>query len=502
MVFSQMRKSMKVVIYIVVVAFALGLLYTGYTGGFQQAAGGSLAAPVAVVNKEKISTQEFNELFLQIVTLQESQGQSVPASQTEALRAQLLNQMINGKLVLQAAKEARIKVTRAELDKAYQQYVKQYQNEKDFQAALKARNLTARDFRERLANQKMVEKMVDKIQKDAKVTDAQVAQAYEEVKARHILFKVDKPEQDAAAKAKAEETVKKLRAGADFATLAKQLSDDPGSKDKGGDLGFFKRGQMVPEFEKAAFALKVGEISEPVKSAYGYHIIQVTERKEAKGPDFDKAKAGLRKQLAEQAGQKAFNDWFTALRKKAKIEIEDAQLAAYNAAAEGNLKKAKELYQEALKQKPNNGYVYGDLAKIAEREKKPDEALKYYESAVKYAPGEALFHLSLGELYQQKKENDKAVAAFQKASDLEPKNFYLHYILMSAFKELKRDDLAKKEEEKINAIASQSQAQQQSGLPAGHPPVGSGQQAPANGQSGQTQTQTQTQSQAQTQTKK
>lgn len=486
MVFSQMRKSMKVVIYIVVVAFALGLLYTGYSGGLQQATGGALAGSVAVVNKEKISNQEFNELFLQIVTLQESSGQRVPASQTEALKAQLLNQMINGKLVLQAAKDARIKVAKSELDKDYQEYVKQYPDEKSFQEALKARNLTVREFRDRLSDQKMVEKMVEQVQKDAKVTDKQVAEAFEEVKARHILIRVEKPEQDAAAKAKAEDAVKKLRAGADFAKLAKELSDDPGSKDKGGDVGFFKRGQMVAEFEKAAFSLGKGEISDPVKTTYGYHVIQVLDQKEAKGAEFDKAKDSLRKQLVEQAGQKAFNDWFSALRKKANIEIKDAQLAAYNAASEGDLKKAKELYQEALKKTPNNGYIYGDLAKIAEQEKKSDDALKYYESAVKYAPGEALFHLSLGELYQKKNQAEKAVAAFQKASDLEPNNFYLHYILMSAFKELKRDDLAKKEEEKINAIAQQSQAQsqQQSGAPAAE---GSAQEkAPASEQSSQT----------------
>lgn len=460
MVFTQMRKSMKVIVYVVVAAFAASLLYVGYSGRLP--VGGALGGPIATVNGEKIASAEFTELYLQIISLQEASGQRVPGSQTEGLKAQLLNQMINGKLVLQAAKKAGIKVDRKELDKAYSEYVKQYPSEKAFAETLKQRNMSVREFRDRLAEQQLVEKMVEQVQKDVKITDQQLAEAYEQVRARHILFQVEKPEEDAAAKAEAEAAIKQLKGGSDFAALAKKLSDDPGSKDKGGDLGFFGRGQMVAEFEKAAFALKVNEVSEPVKTQFGYHVIQVTERKEAKGAEFEKAKAELKKSLVETQGAEAFNKWFADLRKKAKIEIKDAQLTAFLAAAEGNNAKARELYQEALKQQPENGYIYGDLARLAESEKKYDEALNYYEQAVKYAPGEALFHFSLGELYQQKKQVDKAVAAFQKASDLEPKNFYLHFALVSIFRELKRDDLVKAEEEKLNAIAkANAEAQKQ-----------------------------------------
>lgn len=97
----------------------------------------------------------------------------------------------------------------------------------------------------------------------------------EEVHARHILIATSASVTDAQAKAKADNLVKELRAGADFATLAKANSDDPGSKTKGGDLGWFGKGQMVPEFEKAAFSLPPGQISDPVKTSYGYHIIEV-----------------------------------------------------------------------------------------------------------------------------------------------------------------------------------------------------------------------------------
>ncbi|WP_433748660.1 peptidylprolyl isomerase [Falsibacillus pallidus] len=113
--------------------------------------------------------------------------------------------------------------------------------------------------------------------KDVKVSDAELKKAYEdykpEIKARHILVKDEKT---------AKEVKAKLDKGAKFEDLAKEYSTDPGSKDKGGDLGWFGAGKMDPAFEKAAYNLKVNEISEPVKSQFGYHIIQVTDKKEKK----------------------------------------------------------------------------------------------------------------------------------------------------------------------------------------------------------------------------
>ncbi len=136
---------------------------------------------------------------------------------------------------------------------------------------------------------------------------------YEQVRARHILIraagspapaepgKKELTEQEALAKA--QEVRKQLAGGADFAKVAAEASDDAGSKAKGGDLSFFKRGQMVPQFEEAAFALKVGEISEPVKTPFGYHVIQVEARKA-----FDDAKPEVEKKVKADLAQKALED--------------------------------------------------------------------------------------------------------------------------------------------------------------------------------------------------
>src|SRR5450755_1465240 len=121
----------------------------------------------------------------------------------------------------------------------------------------------------------------------------------EEVHARHILV-----ETEDEAKAVAEE----LKKGADFAELAKKKSKDPGAAD-GGDLGFFTKDQMVPEFSQAAFALEPGKISDPVKSQFGWHIIKVEEKRKRKAPEFDQVKSQIetyvaRKAQAEEAAAK------------------------------------------------------------------------------------------------------------------------------------------------------------------------------------------------------
>src|SRR3954451_6836331 len=150
----------------------------------------------------------------------------------------------------------------------------------------------------------------------AALTDAAMKQVYEdaskqitgeqEVHARHILVETE----DEAKAVKAE-----LDKGADFAELAKKKSKDPGSAD-GGDLGFFTKEQMVPEFSAIAFALEPGKISDPVKSQFGWHVIKVEEKRSRKPPEFDQVKA----QIETYVTRKAQADYVAKLREAAKIE--------------------------------------------------------------------------------------------------------------------------------------------------------------------------------------
>ena len=153
---------------------------------------------------------------------------------------------------------------------------------------------------------------------DKKITDKALHDLYdktiagakqsEEIKARHILVETEDQAKDVA---------KQLKNGKDFAALAKEKSKDPGSAKNGGDLGWFTAEVMVPEFSKAAFALKAGEVSQPVKTQFGWHVIQLEDRRKQQAPKFDDVKDRLRQQLREQESSETID----RLKKSAKIEL-------------------------------------------------------------------------------------------------------------------------------------------------------------------------------------
>lgn len=132
--------------------------------------------------------------------------------------------------------------------------------------------------------------------------------ADERRKAQHILITIDSKTKESDAKKKIQDIEKRVRAGEDFATLAKEFSQDPGSVSNGGDLGFAGRGQFVPEFEKALFGLKEGEVSAPVKTEYGYHLIKLNEIEKPETLNFDTMRPQLLAEAREAAADELFNE--------------------------------------------------------------------------------------------------------------------------------------------------------------------------------------------------
>ncbi len=161
-----------------------------------------------------------------------------------------------------------------------------------------------------------------------KLYDAQVAAAKpsEEARARHILVESE---------VKAKEIFEKIAHGEDFARMAKEHSKDPGSKEEGGDLGYFSRGQMVPQFEDAAFKLKAGEMSQPIQSQFGWHIIKLEDKRQRGAPPFDTIKERIMASLVHKKAQ----DMVQGLRDKAKLEFVDPALKA-EADKEGQIRLA------------------------------------------------------------------------------------------------------------------------------------------------------------------
>jgi peptidyl-prolyl cis-trans isomerase C len=145
------------------------------------------------------------------------------------------------------------------------------------------------------------------------------ASSEQEVRARHILFRVADPSDQAASKAaedKVKNTIERIKKGEDFAKLASVLTEDPSGKQDGGDLGYFTKDQMVPEFSEVAFGLDKGQISGPVKTQFGWHVLKVEDKRMREPPPFDK----VRGEIEEYASRKAQSDLVTKLRADAKIE--------------------------------------------------------------------------------------------------------------------------------------------------------------------------------------
>jgi len=197
-----------------------------------------------------------------------------------------------------------------------------------------------------LAQEYMMENVSDK----AKVTDKEIEKYYnkhksefmqpEQVRARHILIKVPAnatKKQWEEARKKALEIRAKLVKGESFAKLAQKYSDDPGSKARGGDLGYFRKGQMVPEFEKAAFALKKGEISQPVKTTFGYHIIKLEDKKPAKQRSLQEVKQEIRQKLLRQKQMELRNKIVEKLRKKYPVSVHEELLNTGATASGGSM---------------------------------------------------------------------------------------------------------------------------------------------------------------------
>jgi len=290
-----------------------------------------LPAVVARVNGEDVKKEDFERM---IKTLETRAGQAIPPDRRDEILRSSLDQLVVYTLLSQESKARGIKVEDAEIEAKMQELRKQFPTQEGFEKALKERSMTAEGLRKDARVDISVTKLMDaEVGTVPGPSDAEAKDFYgknperfkeeESVRASHILIRVD-PNADAATKAKAKATIesvlKKAKAGEDFAKLAQQYSQD-GSAAQGGDLNFFPRGQMVPEFSNVAYALKTGQISDVVTSQFGYHIIKVTDRKPGRVVPFEEAQPQIKQFLEGQKKQEHADAFIAGLKKKAKIEV-------------------------------------------------------------------------------------------------------------------------------------------------------------------------------------
>ncbi len=263
---------------------------------------------VATVNGQAVSKADLD-----------SKLESSPAA------AGTLQQMVREILIDQYAKQNNLNISDADISAREDELKANFPNG-SWDEMLKARGLTEADVHNALREQIIIDKAVGK---DVTISDAQIKQYFdknhaafdkpEQIRARHILV-ADLP---TANKVEAE-----LKSGKNFADVAKQYSIDPGSKDKGGELGLFRRGQMVPAFDKAAFALPIGQVSAPVKSPFGYHIIQVEERQPGTTATLANTRTRIEDTLRQQQEAPLIQPFLMSLQQKANIQVSDPRFAA------------------------------------------------------------------------------------------------------------------------------------------------------------------------------
>jgi peptidyl-prolyl cis-trans isomerase C len=305
-------------------------LLIGSLAAAQPAASGTRAAQVvARVNGSPITDHDVESLAARMLR---AQGSNPPAGAAETIPREALQALIEMELLTQEAKAEKIEAPESDVDQQVKDVKAHFASPDAYEKALVENHATEADMRRELARSILMQKLLDK-RAPVKVPADAVERYYKdnqeqfqhpaEVRASHILFRAPKDSDGSTAKKKAEDTLARLQKGEDFAKLATELSEDPGSAENGGDLGFFAREAMVKPFADAAFALTVGQLSDVVQTDFGFHIIKVTETRPAGVAPLPEVHERLEQFLQEQERDKQEHAYVEELKKKAKIEIVD-----------------------------------------------------------------------------------------------------------------------------------------------------------------------------------
>jgi peptidyl-prolyl cis-trans isomerase C len=285
---------------------------------------------LAKVNGEPVKKADFDRL----VKNMELGNGPIPADRRDEILRAALEQLITYNVLMQEAKSRNVTVSDAEVDARLKQMRGQFPTEAEFAKAVEARGMSLDQMKIDTKRDLEIKKMMDEeVAQAGPATEIEAKAFYdknpdkftqgEAVRASHILIMVDQKADDATrkkAREKIDGVLKQARSGQDFAALAKEHSQD-GSAAQGGDLNFFPRKQMVPQFETAAFALQAGQISDVVETQFGYHIIKVTDRRAATTVPFTQVSAKIVEFLTGQKKQDRATAFIEQTKKKAKIEV-------------------------------------------------------------------------------------------------------------------------------------------------------------------------------------
>jgi parvulin-like peptidyl-prolyl isomerase len=324
---------------ILVVATLLLAFAAAGCGGGDGNSGSVSADAVAAVGDKEISRETYDRLIAQAEKTYKARKQDFPKVGTpeyEQLKQAIVRSLVEQAEFQIGAEELGIEVSDEDVEKRLDELKQQFfqGDEEKYKKEIAKQGVTDKEVREDVHTRLLSERIFKEVTKDVKVTDQEVSDYYDENKAqfetpasrevRHILIACDKPAACRRAKQKADDLYRQIRAGGDFAKLAKRFSDDPSSAEQGGKFTA-QKGATVPPFDRTAFDLKTGELSKPVKTQFGWHIIQATSGIKPKStrPQAEVEK-DIRQQLLQQKQNDAMNKWVAALKKRLADEIDYA----------------------------------------------------------------------------------------------------------------------------------------------------------------------------------
>ena len=289
---------------------------------------------IAVVNGTAIPRTEYLGTLNRMKQQYVQEGRPLDDAAVEKLKKYALDNLIGQELLFEECRSAGIQVEKSAVDTQLSSIKQQFPNEEAFRKALSERSLTMAMLESQIEKGFTIRKFIqERIVNQIKIGKTELQEFFdanpalflqpEMVRASHILIKVEggsDESQRAEADSKIKAIQKQLKEGKDFAEVARQLSEGP-SRTQGGDLGFFRRGQMVPPFEQAAFALAPGAVSEKVVTRFGYHIIKVTDKKPAGTVSFAEAKDKIIQHLKQVKTDQEIKRYVEELKGKADIKL-------------------------------------------------------------------------------------------------------------------------------------------------------------------------------------
>ena len=313
------RKKMKILLIIVIAFFGISIFY----GLGQYRSSQQRKLYIAEVNGVGITFNQWQTAFSNAISRYDDITlSSMDQSLINSFKKNVLKQIINYELLFQQAKEEKVKISKGDINFEIDKIKDSFSSPEEFNEVLKANKLTLTQLKDDIKRNLMINYVLNETKNKINITDDDLLEYYnknqesffepEKVHARHILVETEE---------EAENIIRQLNEGViDFAEIAKEKSICP-SAENGGDLGFFARGQMVKEFEDVAFSLKPGEISEIVKTEFGYHIIKCEEIKEEYSPSFEEVKDRIHNILKYQRENEAISNLISKLKEESNIII-------------------------------------------------------------------------------------------------------------------------------------------------------------------------------------